>query len=111
MVRSYKISGNSKIIYWRKKSSARAPHHLPPPYCSPPRRTAGTECALITKHRTGWLSSHITPFRIRVAAAECYKIAFRTRYGIFEYVVMPFKLANTPSTMYLMTCTRPDLAQ
>ncbi|EDN02416.1 hypothetical protein HCAG_00280 [Histoplasma mississippiense (nom. inval.)] len=36
--------------------------------------------------------------RILIAAKDRWKTAFRTRYGHFEYVVMPFGLANAPAT-------------
>jgi hypothetical protein len=36
--------------------------------------------------------------RLRVAAGEEWKTAFRCRYGLFEYTVMPFGLCNAPGT-------------
>ena len=35
---------------------------------------------------------------VRIAKGEEWKTAFRTRYGHFEYNVMPFGLANAPAT-------------
>jgi hypothetical protein len=37
-----------------------------------------------------------TYYRIRIKADNEWKTAFRTRYNHFEYLVIPFKLANIP---------------
>jgi hypothetical protein len=36
--------------------------------------------------------------RIRIKANNKWKIAFRTRYGHFKYIIMPFGLTNAPAT-------------
>ena len=37
-------------------------------------------------------------YRLRIWEGDEWKTAFRTRYGHFEYYVMPFGLSNAPAT-------------
>ncbi len=39
-----------------------------------------------------------TYYRLRIREGDKQKTAFRTRYGYFEYYVLPFGLSNTPAT-------------
>jgi hypothetical protein len=48
---------------------------------------------------------------IRIKEGNEYNTAFCTRYGQFEYRVMPFGLTKTPATYqtYIDDCLRPDI--
>ena len=39
-----------------------------------------------------------TYYKIRIKRGDKWKIAFRTRYSHFKYLIMPFRLANIPAT-------------
>jgi hypothetical protein len=39
---------------------------------------------------------------IRISAGDQGKTAFRTRYGYYEYLVMPFGMANVPASFQNM---------
>jgi hypothetical protein len=46
---------------------------------------------------------HAGYHQIKIHAEDIPKIAFSTRYGMYEYLVMSFRLTNTPAHfMYLM---------
>ena len=35
-------------------------------------------------------------YRLYIKEGDKWKTAFKTQYGYFKYIVMPFRLANTP---------------
>ena len=37
-------------------------------------------------------------YRLHIKEGDEWKTAFKTRYGLFKYMVMPFSLANAPTT-------------
>jgi len=41
-------------------------------------------------------------YKIKIAEGDEEKIAYRTRYGSYEFLVMPFGLTNAPATFYTL---------
>jgi hypothetical protein len=37
-------------------------------------------------------------YRLRIKVGDEWKTAFRTRYGYYEFIVVPIGLTNTPAT-------------
>jgi hypothetical protein len=56
---------------------------------------------LLDRLRTGKIFTKLdlrgTYNLLRIRPGDEWKIAFRTRYGHFEYMVMPFGLTNAPA--------------
>ena len=50
-------------------------------------------------------------YRLRIREGDEWKTAFRTRYGLFEYLVMPFGLTNASDSFqsYINRVLRPYL--
>jgi hypothetical protein len=56
---------------------------------------------------------HSRYHQIKIRAKDIPKMAFMTRYGLYEYLVMSFRLTNAPALfMYLMNSVfMPELDQ
>ena len=39
--------------------------------------------------------------QVRIKDEDIFKTTFRTRYGHYEFVVMPFRLTNAPAIFYV----------
>ena len=39
-----------------------------------------------------------TYYRVRIREGDEWKTVFRIRYSYFEYLIIPFRLTNTPAT-------------
>ena len=80
------------VIDYRQLNSITVKDRIPLPLITEMKdRLHGTKWFITLDLKDGY-------YHIRIKPGDEWKIAFRTKYGLFEYLIMPFGLTNAPAS-------------